>query len=328
MTSPKYVLRFGRIFSALEILANHREGLPLVQLAAELGATPREVREEILAYYCAESAVDPALGNEVPALVFENRFGEEAEPNEAEIIRLTDPGALRELGIYRHSTAEMAELWRVGRMVSQYEPDNADLTSALDAIGERWLSGTDSAPGEEGAEYIAVIRKAIEERRRLHIGYSRAWRPGVYERDVDPYRLVSTTRGYELDAGPLDEDGRPRVYLLSNVSDLLPLEEHFTRPEGLVDILDTNRRETEATVVVPQDGAWAADRIAERVTRVREDGDDVELLLSLAPPVAQRLALILVPSAGAGMVVEPKDLEAAPAELAQQLLQHHRLDLT
>ena len=78
---------------------------------------------------------------------------------------------------------------------------------------------------------------------------------------------------------------------------------------------------------MPQDSAWPFDRLADRVERIREDGDDVELLVTVAPPVGWRVSLGLIPSGGQGFVLSPTGLRPAPAELAAELLAHHRLDL-
>ena len=50
------------------------------------------------------------------------------------------------------------------------------------------------------------------------------------ERVIDPYELNYSARGAEVDAGPLDEDGRIRTFLVSRIRDIDVLDETFQRP--------------------------------------------------------------------------------------------------
>jgi proteasome accessory factor C len=59
MTTPQYVTRFARVARAIPILALHPAGMRLSELAAQLGTTEDELREEIRAYYQAD--VPPGL---------------------------------------------------------------------------------------------------------------------------------------------------------------------------------------------------------------------------------------------------------------------------
>ena len=111
-TVPGYVRRYTRVLRALEVLWYYPEGLPLVQLAEELGAKPSDLREEILAYYTAEPAA--AAGYRLPGIGWISPTGEEVDPGTAEVVVLTDPGALAELGVVRLTPDEMATIWRAG----------------------------------------------------------------------------------------------------------------------------------------------------------------------------------------------------------------------
>lgn len=322
-----YVRRFQRILAAIDILAQHPEGLPLVRLAELLQADPDEVRQEILAYYTAEAEGGPLLDGfrEVP-LTFTNAGGEDEDPMQAEVVVLTDPQALVDLGVQRMPTSQVADLWRLGQALLRVEPENEDLSSAVEALADGWLGGA-NAPAEDGVEFLGTLRTAITQCRRVDIVYSRAWQPGVIERRIEPYRIVVTRRGPEIDAGPLDDQGRPRSYLVDHLRAVTATDEPFERPDDIEAICDGNRAATAVRVVVPQDSAWPFDRLADRVERIREDGDDVELLVTVAPPVGWRVSLGLIPSGGQGFVLSPTGLRPAPAELAAELLAHHRLDL-
>ena len=322
-----YVRRFTRIQDAFEVLADHPQGLPLERLAQTLGATTAELREEILAFYTAEAAVDsPLLQYRDPGMQFVSAAGDEADPLEADIVVVTGE-PLADLGIDRLTHAQMAELWRTGRALLTLEPDNTALAAALDVIADGWLLGTGPDVPDPGDDWVAALRAAVEERRVVRIEYSRAWRPGVFERAIHPYRVVAGGRGWEVDAGPLDDSGRPRAYLLGNVRSLTPTPEHFEVPAGAAEAIQRNRATTAVTMVLPQDAAWAPDRLAESVALGASDSDDVTVHLDLVEPVAQRVGLILLAAQGRGFVVDPPDLADAGAVMAQRLLAHHDLQL-
>lgn len=325
---PGYVRRYTRILEALRILADHQDGLPLAQLASELGADAGELREELLAYYTAEPAAGIGVGQRLPGIDWLTSGGEEEDPNTAEIVVLTDLQAFEGMGAVRYSPAELAAVWRTGRLLAQYEPENSVLADALERLAQEWLDGA-SPDADPGAEYLQELRKAIAKGQQVRITYSRQWRPGVYERVVDPYRLTSTARGWELDAGPLDGGGEPRIYLLSNIRELARLKSSFTVPEGIDDIIDNHRSVAEVTVVLPQQTAWSAMRLADRSDRVRGDDDMVTLKLYLSPPVVRRLAMVLAPAMGDCWIDGPGREERTEQvhSLARRLLAHHDLQL-
>ncbi len=176
-------------------------------------------------------------------------------------------------------------------------------------------------------EHVAAIREAIGLRRRIRIEYAREWRPGVSVRDVDPYRLVCTNRGWELDAGPLDATGAPRTFLLANMSSLEVLPQGFVAPDRMAEILAANRAQLGVEVSLPQRASWGGDTVADSVTVVRSDTETTTLLLELSPPYARRLALVLAPAAGEGMLMTHRELAPEIRSVAQRLLAHHGFPL-
>ena len=325
---PGYVHRYTRILEALRILADHEDGLPLSQLADELGVEPNKLREELLAYYTAEPAAGIGIGQRLPGIDWLTAGGEEEDPNTAEIVVLTDLQAFDGMGAVRYSPAELAAVWRTGRLLAQYEPENTVLATALDRLAKEWLDGA-SPEADPGSEHLQDLRKAIAKRQQVQITYSRQWRPGVVTRVVDPYRLTSTARGWELDAGPLDSDGAPRIYLLSNIRELQRRKTTFEVPDGIDDVISDHRSVAEVTVVLPQQTAWSAQRLADRVDRVRGDDDMVTMKLYLSPPVVRRLAMVLAPAMGDGWIDGPGRDERTEQvhSLARRLLAHHDLEL-
>ena len=318
---PSFVHRYTRILDALEILQHHPDGLPLQHLAAELGTSADDLRTEILAYYTAEPASSEHY--RLPGIAWLSPSGEEDDPHTADVIAVTEPTALAGLGVARLTVHEIAEIWRAGRLLLDYEPDNDVLASALQVLADKWLQGS-SADAEPGAEHVAAIRRAIDERQRLRFRYARQWRPGVSDREIDPYRLLRTSRGWELDAGPLDAAGAPRTFLLANiVSEVEVLPEQFAVPDDVERIIAENRARIEVEVSLPQRVAWAVESQADSASPLRADAETVAGVVELSPPYAARLALILAPAMGAGMLMTHRELAPQIQAHAARLLAHH-----
>ena len=99
--------------------------------------------------------------------------------------------------------------------------------------------------------------------------YSRAWSQGVATRTIEPYRLVQTRRGWEVDAGPPEADGALRTFLLSNIRAAEVLDDTFDLPADLSVKLAAQRPTTSVRVSLPHDARWAADFFTEDVERRR-----------------------------------------------------------
>lgn len=322
---PGYVKRYSRILRALEVLSFYPDGLPLAQLADELGAKPAELRREILAYYTAEPAA--GSGYTMPGIGFLSPTGEDDDPYTAEMVVLTDPGVLAELGAVRLTATEMAAVWRAGRILAEYEPDNRVLAEGLEVLADGWLNVSQDAEDDPGSASVAAIREAIAKRQRIRFRYARVWRPGITTRVADPYRLICTNRGWELDAGPLDEQGKPRAFLLSNLDELQILDDTFEVPDGIGKILEENRAQLRVELSLPQRAAWGVDTQADRSETILSDAETINVVVELSPPYASRLALILAPTKGEGMLMSHRDLAPQVAEVGKRLLAHHGFPL-
>ena len=132
----------------------------------------------------------------------------------------------------------------------------------------------------------AEFHRAIHEHHRVRITYARAWEPGIIERVVEPYRLIRTRRGWELDAGPPDENGRIRTFLLNGVQAHAVLDESFDPPLDVQDLVRRHRKQVSVELVVPHDSRWAVDKYAEKVEVVEEYETSARLRIQLLEPVA------------------------------------------
>ena len=317
-----FVLRVAELPRIIEVMS-YQGVVPLASVAREVGRPEAEVRDLLVRYYVTEDARD-RLGMP-PPIEFLDDLGEEALPSEATTVRLHDRYVVDDLAFDYAPVEYLARVYRVARDESLLEPDNAVLAGAVEKL--RAYLDKDLAPSgvTEGAGLTAAQwYRAARDHRRVRIRYVRAWWPGAAERVIEPYRVVRTRRGWEVDAGPPDEDGRLRTYLLTGVLEAEVLDEEFEPPADLVDRLVEQRRTTPVRLVVPTSAVWVVERQAERVEVIREDGTDSEVVAHLLAPVADRLArILLVAGADAFVVTGAGEYQDVGRDLAQRLLEHH-----
>lgn len=312
---------FTRIQRALAILSNHPEGLPLDILAAELQIDADTLRSEILQYYGTDIDSRYLMGLQRREVIdFVSADGAEADPHLAPVLRLASDAPESELGVQFLRADQLAALYEAARSLAQVEPGNVHLASAVARLGRTFLAGIEAET--DARDIPAIISRAIDERRPLRIEYSRAWKPGVGVRVVHPYALLRTGRGWELDAGPL-EDGRARTFIVRRIRSAEPVEGGFERPDGLAELLRAERQETRVELSLPQGQHWIADRFAERTHVIEADADDLAIEAHFLPPVAERVGLVLLLAGPDAFVVEPPEYADAAAELARTLRSHH-----
>lgn len=324
MSVPKYVARIARLPEVFEVLAAHPAGLTLARLADEVGVPADELREDLLAFYSADIPPEWMFSLSRPeVLEFLGPDGEDEDPNDAEIVRISDPRPADELGVEYVDAAELALIYTAAQALHGMEPANEALSEALAVLASTLLGTSDPDEPAPGEDSLAPLEQAVRERRCVRIEYSRAWQSGVRERVVAPYRLIQTRRGWEVDAGVPGTD-HLRTFLLSNIRSVSLLTDVFEVPADLPTLLEGQRATTSVLVRVPQSARWAADMYAEAVQVVDEDELVATLDLELLPPVEQRVGLLLL-AAGPGASVEtPESLRAAAASVARALLEHHR----
>jgi hypothetical protein len=328
---PKYVSRIARLPEVFARLAAHPDGLSLPDLAAEFDTTEAELREDLLAFYTAD--VGGVWGLSRPeVLEFLGSDGVTEDPGTADVVRLVSESPI-DLGVEYVDAGELGRVHAAAQALLDIEPDNAELAEALDVLAQTMFGeAAGGAVGEEGGEVprVAVwnrllpdLRHAQDEQRAVRIVYSRAWEPGVTEREIEPYRLVQTRRGWEVDAGPVDDQGRIRTYLLSNIRSVDVLDRTFVVPDDLADHLARQRATTRVRVLLPQQARWVADFYAEQVTFVEDDERDVVVDLDLLPPVEDRVGRLLLTAGPSATVLDPPALDTAGVVLAEELLLHH-----
>ena len=321
---PKYARRVARLPEAFSILAVHPDGLSLADLAGRISAPPDELRADLLAYFTAD--LGGLLGMSRPSVLeFLGPDGSEEDPNHAEIVRIVEERPLDELGVEYVNAAELGLIYSAARALQDVDPDDQDLAGALDVLAET-MFGEPLARSRPRLwnRPLEPLQDAARDHRRVAIVYSRAWDVGVTTRVIDPYRLVQTRRGWEVDAGPPDEDGRLRTFLLSNLRSFEVLDERFEVPADLEAKFEEQRSTRTVRMQVPHGARWAADVYAEQVRVVDDDELIVTLDLDLLPPVERRVGLLMLAAGVEARVITPARLVASGPALAAELLEHHR----
>lgn len=335
MNAPRYVERFARVARAIPILAVHPAGMRLAELADRLGTTESELRDEIRAYYRADPPPDQRGAHREPLIEFATGLAHGTDdqaddvdaypdPASAAYVRLRDLRSGPDVGVKFLSLGELTVVSRVGHDLLAGEPGNTVLETALERLESSVLDGFDRGGPRWLAEEARELRRAVRENRRVRIVYARAWLPGVVERTIEPYQVVHTRRGWEVDAAVVGGDAGVRTYLVSGVRELDVLDEVFARPVDAGDRVDANRRVIPVDIVVPHAARWAVGLYAESAELLADDQTSVKLRAYLLEPVERRLGLLLLAAGADAFVVEPTELADAGRDLARTLLAHHK----
>ena len=328
----RYVQRLGRIFEALQILDLYPQGVAVADLADLLGCTSDEVRAELAALNAGSELGPERAGGFVlflgPGWDLADRDNSDdddiyVDAAEAEAVRLYGPDPRR--GVGGLSVSELGAVWEAAEDLAHVEPGNEALARVVAELRSRWLPGvTDVWRPSFAGRFVQELSDAIAQHRSVWIRYERLWQPGVIERVIEPYELVRTHRGFEVDAGPVDEHGSIRSYVVDEIRDLQLTDDTFVPPADVTELCRQHRATTTVTVVVPRDREWTAEYLAEDV--VVEDRDsDVQLRLELLEPVAQRVGLIVLQAGADSFVGSPPALADAAGDVASRLWAHHNL---
>jgi len=327
-----YVQRLGRVFEALQVLDLYPNGLLLDDLAGMLGCSVADLRADLLALNAGHEL---GPGGAEGFVLFLSRLPEpqdsDDEPDDlfveaadAVAVRLYGPTLQRAAGGL--TVSDVGAVLQAAEDLLRLEPGNESLSAVVAHLRSRWLPGVSEVwrPASEG-RWEHELARAIRESRQVWIRYERYWQPGVIERLVEPYALVKTHRGFEVDAGPLDAEGRPRTYLVEYIRELAVHEDTFVAPADVEQRCRDHRRTTSVVMVVPRDRLWTAEYLSETVT-VEDADDELQLRMDVLEPVADRVGLVALQAGPDAFVAQPPELADAPAVVARRLWQHHRLD--
>lgn len=327
MPGPKFAQRVARIPALLAALSAYPEGLSLGDLAARFDTDPTTIREDLTTYWDLESwgwsfdIFRRSVIEFVQPEAMDSDDRDEVDPSTVVRLVSNDPAGL---GVEHLSAGDLAMIYTAGLAVLDVQQDDHDLAEGLAIIAETMYGEPAAAPRvADWNRFLAPLQEAQANRCRVRILYSRAWNVGVFDRVIEPLRLIQTHRGWEVDAGPVGPEGNLRTYLLTNIRDVELLENRFEPPPGLDALLYRQRETTTVRLSLAQDARWAADMYAESVHVVTEDEETFEADLELLPPVGRRVGLIMLASGDTTRVLEPTSLLPEAMEVIRELLRHH-----
>lgn len=348
---PKFARRLDQTAEALQILSLHpAEGMAIDELAALLGTTDYEIRETLDSFSRGQYLDDEpgaVMGARIdfydapmPSGLTSDAQEEDlsdwldahtVEPDAAGWVRLVPGDPAADPFSVLLGVEEIVDLLMCADSLFGAEPGNEELREAVAALRLRWFPDT-AMSGQflSRSSSLPLLRQAISEQRQVRFTYSREWKPGVGDRVVDPYGLRRTYLGFELDAGPVGDNGRIRTYLLRNIWQIDLLAERFTRPDDVDALIAANRDTVLVQILVPKmtKRTYEGLMMEWRVLKEDERPDGERLLeVELQQPFAERLAMILFRAGpGAAVAAGPEELWDAAARRAQELLIHHGLD--
>ena len=205
----------------------------------------------------------------------------------------------------------------------------AKLERAAGAAAERAAAVRVEVDGDAVADIASTIRRALDEKRRLHLSY---WVPGrdeTTERDVDPMRLALADGRLYLE-GWCHRAESVRLFRLDRVAEVSLLEMPAEVPAQArsrdlsAGIFQPSPDDRLVTMELEPAGRWVADYFP--CETVEEIGSDrLQISLRVADPRwIRRLCLRL---GGTGRIVDPADLARAVVDDAVAALNAYAQDV-
>ncbi|MGB8019815.1 MAG: WYL domain-containing protein [Candidatus Nanopelagicales bacterium] len=315
------------ISEIIALVEEQARPLTVQEVSLALGIPMDEIRRQVDAY-SEEISVRAHERFLTDVYVYILTVGESVPPtlSPEDEVHVEGRANLELLGTERFDASVLAPLYEAAADLAMKEPDNEALASAIHKLLDRFLPGVRPSSRFQ-ADTIAEVARAIGDCRRVRIRYSRAWNPGVFERVIEPYELVRTGRGAEVHAGPVQEDGQIRTYLVNRIRHLETLAERFQRPADVDARVAASTAAVTVTGVAPAERLWAVRAWAEEVRELgpaAPDGGSIRFEARLLPPVEWRAALMLVIAGPEVRLDEPRFNEEARV-LARRLWAQHGL---
>ncbi|MEV0385280.1 YafY family protein [Nonomuraea sp. NPDC050643] len=272
-------MRASRLVSIL-LLLQTRGRMTAQELAGRLEVSVRTIYRDVDSLH---SAGIPLYGDAGPRGGYQLLDGYRTRltgltSDEAESLFLAGlPGPAAELGLGAVVTAAQLKLMAALPV---------ELRDRAGRIQERFhLDAPTWYRDQEPVTYLPAVADAVWNERRIQVRYRRWKAPQEVERRLEPYGLVVKAGRWYLVAGV---NGEARTYRVSQILDLHPLAEGFTRPAGF-DL-----------------AAYWQGYLAEFEARLRWG----EAVLRLSPRGIQRLADLMTP----GMVTAARESAQPPDE--------------
>jgi predicted DNA-binding transcriptional regulator YafY len=308
--------RVVSVADALPVLQSYPEGMPVAELADQLGVSVDDLTED-LEQASLVDVVDPRVTPLHAGIAFVDDTGMWVPAKQATRVRLVDDEAFDAMGLNLLSPVEALLLVQIGRAIARVDRD-PHLLSALDKLEEAVRLST-SGGTPEGVPILDTLNAAISQRRRITIVYSKAWSPAVITRTVEPLGLALVDGVWELDAGPVDA-GDIRSYLVRRIRSCEVLAETFEVNDEMRRLLAARRGTADVLMVVPADMVWLLDTAADKVVVERSDHSGTQVAVTVREPIEARLGVILAAMGPEAFVVHPPHYRNVQASAAARLL--------
>jgi predicted DNA-binding transcriptional regulator YafY len=318
-------MRSSRLLQILLLLQTRRQ-LTARELAEELEVSLRTIYRDVEALAAAGVPVYADQGRAGGYRLVDGYRTKLTGLNEGEAAALFlvgMPGPAAAMGLTEQTSS--AEL----KLLAALAPDQRDragrLKNRFHLDMPAWYRDAEESP------YLSAVASAVMEDRRIKVLYRRWEAPREVERTLEPYGLVlKNGTWYVVAAAP----GGVRTYRVSNILQLAPTDEVFTRPDGFdlakrwqehLDRFETERFTGEALVrISPGLVAGLADLSATLLLKAIADtgasaAADGSITVRVPIESIPNAAIQLIRYGSSLEVLEPPDLRAELKQLAESV---------
>ncbi|WP_433007544.1 helix-turn-helix transcriptional regulator [Kribbella sp. CA-294648] len=318
-------MRSSRLLQILLLLQTRRQ-LTARELAEELEVSLRTIYRDVEALAAAGVPVYADQGRAGGYRLVDGYRTKLTGLNEGEAAALFlvgMPGPAAALGLTEQTSA--AEL----KLLAALAPDQRDragrLKNRFHLDMPAWYRDAEDSP------YLSSVASAVMEDRRIKVLYRRWEAPREVERTLEPYGLVLKNGSWYVVAAT---KGGVRTYRVSNILQLAPTDEAFTRPgdfdlagfwQAHLDRFEQQRFTGEALVRI---SAWLVARLSDLsaaplLKAVADSGaePDADGSVTVALPIESpgHAAQQLIRYGKALEVLEPPELRAELKRLAEEV---------
>lgn len=310
--------RLGRLLAMVPWLVQH-QGVPVAQAAAEFGVSEAQIEEDLaLLFVCGtpgHSHAELIDAEWDTGYIFLRNADDIARP-----MRLTRDEAVTLTAGLHALEASLVDRDVVERTLAKL--------GAAAAADER--SAALALAIDDGRQHPAMepLRRALAERRRVHLTYFVPTRDESTERDVDPMRIVNLDGHWYLE-GWCHRAVGVRLFRLDRVEAVTVLDTDGTPPPEAaprnldVDLFVPSERDLAVVLEADRNAAWVADYYPNERVEERPDGSRQITMRVADPALARRLVL---QHGGSLRVVSPAELVHAVATEARAALAAYRDD--
>ncbi|MFI5712062.1 helix-turn-helix transcriptional regulator [Kribbella sp. NPDC051620] len=318
-------MRSSRLLQILLLLQTRRQ-LTARELAEELEVSLRTIYRDVEALAAAGVPVYADQGRAGGYRLVDGYRTKLTGLNEGEAAALFlvgMPGPAAALGLTEQTSS--AEL----KLLAALAPDQRDragrLKNRFHLDMPAWYRDAEESP------YLSAVASAVMEDRRIKVLYRRWEAPREVERTLEPYGLVlKNGTWYVVAAAP----GGVRTYRVSNILQLAPTDETFTRPDGFdlakrwqehLDRFESERLTGEALIrLSPRLVASLADLSATLLLKAIADTDaqpaaDGSITVAVPIESVPNAATQLIRFGSSLEVLEPAELRAELKRLAESV---------